>query len=55
MVEFYDLKQKKKVNIPESNVKLIKMNNRHMLVGDFKGRKLYKFVSEKNVEKSNLK
>lgn len=53
-MEFYDLKTRKKVNVPDSHIKKMKItsknktgsNTRYALVGEHEGRSLYKFVNE---------
>lgn len=52
-MEFYDLKTRERVDIPESKIKKKKIVRktktgeqvRHQLVGDHNGREVYKFVS----------
>lgn len=51
-MQFYDLKSKKKVDIPDSRVKYEVKKTKHgrtvkMAVCEYEGRKLYKIVSNK--------
>lgn len=62
-MEFYDLKSRSKVNVPDSDVTKKKMVRktksgeqvRHALMGSYQGRTLYKFVSEKDYNAANVK
>ena len=58
-MEFYDLKTRSKVNVPDSNIHKMEIksksgaNVRYALVGTHDGRPLYKFVSEATYKASS--
>ncbi|MBL8087797.1 MAG: hypothetical protein JNM85_06970 [Chthonomonas sp.] len=62
-MEFYDLKSRAKVQVGDSDVTKTKMvrktktgqQTRHALMANYQGRKLYKFVSEKDFNAANVK
>jgi len=62
-MEFYDLKSRTKVNVPDADVSKKKMIRktktgeqvRHALVGAYEGRSLFRFVSEKDYNAANVK
>lgn len=61
-MEFYDLKSRKKIDIPAGKVKKKKMERktksgtqtRYALLGDHDGRTLWKFVSEKDYKAADV-
>lgn len=63
-VEFYNVKTKSKVDVPESNITKKKMvrktksgatQTRYALIGQHDGMTLYKFVNQETFEKMNVK
>lgn len=62
-MEFYDLKSRSKVNVPEGDVSKKKIvrktksgeQTRHALMASYQGRTLYKFVNEKDFNAANVK
>jgi len=62
-MQFYDLKTRSHVDVPEGNIRKMKMvrktksgsQTRYALTADYQGRKLYKFVSEANYKSSNAR
>ncbi|GIV02796.1 MAG: hypothetical protein D6724_06915 [Armatimonadetes bacterium] len=63
-MEFYNVKTKSKVNVPESNITKKKMvrktkngttQTRYALIAQVDGMKLWKFVNQETYEKTNVK
>lgn len=62
-MEFYNLKTRSKVDVPEGNVRKTKMvrktksgqQTRYALTAEFEGSKLYKFVNEATYNATNVK
>jgi hypothetical protein len=62
-MEFYNVKTKSKVNVPESAMTKKRMvrktktgtQTRYALIGDYQGSKLYKFVNEATFTSTNVK
>lgn len=63
-VEFYNVKTKSKVDVPESNITKKKMvrktksgatQTRYALIGQHDGMTLYKFVNQETYDKMNVK
>jgi hypothetical protein len=45
MASFYDVKTKRRVTVPNSSVKTVRLKNgRKAAVASYRGRKLYRFV-----------
>lgn len=62
-MEFYNVKTKSKVDVPESNIMKKRMTRktktgtqtRYALVADYQGSKLYKFVNEATFKGTDCK